>query len=85
MNTNKMLDKKARWELHKDAVYYFEKNPEISTLYEQQLYGHWLPILQTIQVRKAQCAGHCWRNKNKTYVAFSDGILHMDTPVLINQ
>ena len=29
---------------------------------KQQLYGHLLPISQTIQVRHA---GHCWRNKDK--------------------
>ena len=32
---------------------------------KQQLYGYLPPILQTIQVRLATHAGHCWRNKDK--------------------
>ena len=29
----------------------------------QQLYGHLLPIMKTIQVRRARHTGHCWRSK----------------------
>ena len=28
----------------------------------QQLYGHLLPIMETIQVRRTRHAGHCWRS-----------------------
>ena len=30
-----------------------------------QLYGHLLPIMKTIQVRRARHAGHCWRSKDE--------------------
>ena len=29
------------------------------------LYGHLLPILQIIQIRRVRHAGHCWRNKDE--------------------
>ena len=32
---------------------------------KQQLYGHLLPILQTIQVRRTRHAEHCWRSKDE--------------------
>ena len=30
-----------------------------------QLYSHLLPIMKTIQVRRARYAGHCWRSKDE--------------------
>ena len=30
-----------------------------------QLYGHLPPITETIQVRRARHAGHCWRSKDE--------------------
>ena len=30
-----------------------------------QLYGHMLPIMKTIQVRRNRQAGHCWRSKDE--------------------
>ena len=30
-----------------------------------QLYGHQLPIMQTIQVRQTRHAGHCWRSRDE--------------------
>ena len=32
---------------------------------KQQLYGHLLPIMKTIQVRWTRHAGHCWRSKDE--------------------
>ena len=32
---------------------------------KQQLYGHLLPIMKTIQVRQTRYAGHCWRSGDK--------------------
>ena len=32
---------------------------------KQQLYGHRLPICQTIQIRRTKHAGHCWRSKDE--------------------
>ena len=34
-------------------------------LTKQQLYGHLLPIMKTIQVRQTRHAGHCWRSKDE--------------------
>ena len=31
----------------------------------RQLYGHLLPIMKTIQVRRTRHAGHCWRSKDE--------------------
>ena len=31
----------------------------------QQLYGHLLPIMITIQVRQTRHAGHCWRSRDE--------------------
>ena len=30
-----------------------------------QLYGHLLPIMKTIQVRRTRHAGHCWRSRDE--------------------
>ena len=30
-----------------------------------QLYGHLLPIMKSIQVRRTRYAGHCWRSKDE--------------------
>ena len=30
-----------------------------------QLYGHFPPIMKTIQVRRIRHAGHCWRSKDE--------------------
>ena len=30
-----------------------------------QLYGHLLPIMKTMQVRRTRHKGHCWRSKDK--------------------
>ena len=30
-----------------------------------QLYGHLLPIMKTIHVRRTRHAGHCWRNRDE--------------------
>ena len=32
---------------------------------KQQLYGHLLPIMKTIQVRRTRHAGHCWRSRDE--------------------
>ena len=32
---------------------------------KQQLYGHFPPIMKTIQVRQTRHAGHCWRSKDE--------------------
>ena len=32
---------------------------------KHQLYGHQLPITQTIQVRRTRQAGHCWRSRDE--------------------
>ena len=32
---------------------------------KQQLYGHFPPIMKTIQVRRTRHAGHCWKNRDK--------------------
>ena len=34
-------------------------------LTKQQLYGHLLPSMKTIQVRWTRHAGHCWRSKDE--------------------
>ena len=30
-----------------------------------QLYGHLLPIMKTIQIRRTRHAGHCWRSRDE--------------------
>ena len=52
MDTNKIYEKKARWELYKNAVQNksWKQRPT-----KQQLYGHSPPILQAIQVRQIRC------------------------------
>ena len=32
---------------------------------KQHLYGHLLPIMKTIQVRRTRHAGHCWRSRDE--------------------
>ena len=32
---------------------------------KQQLYGHWPPITETIQVRRTRHARHCWRSRDE--------------------
>ena len=32
---------------------------------KHQLYSHLLPIMKTIQVRRARHAGHCWRSRDE--------------------
>ena len=32
---------------------------------KQQLYGHVLPIMKTIKVRRTRNAGHCWRSRDE--------------------
>ena len=32
---------------------------------KQKLYGHLLPIMKTIQVRRTRHAGHCWRSRDE--------------------
>ena len=32
---------------------------------KQQLYGHLLPIMKTIQIRQTRHVGHCWVSKDK--------------------
>ena len=32
---------------------------------KQQLFGHLLPIMKTIQVRHTRNAGHCWRSRDE--------------------
>ena len=43
---------------------------------KQQLYGHLLPIMKTIQVRQTRLAGHCWRSRDE--LMYSCGHPHMD-------
>ena len=50
---------KDQWELYKNAVCYFEQILEAAPY-------HLPPITQTIQVRWARQAGHCWWSKNKS-------------------
>ena len=53
---------------------------------KQQLYDHLSPISQTIQVKQARHAGHCWRSKDKLISNIQlYRLLHMDTPVLADQ
>ena len=63
--TSWMLSKhreKARWELHKNVISYFEQIPT-----KQQLYNFLSPISKTIQVRQTRHLGHCWRSKEGTH------------------
>ena len=39
---------------------------------KQQLYGHLLPIMKTIKVRRSRHTGHCWRSR---YELISDVLL----------
>ena len=32
---------------------------------KQQLYGHLLPVMKTIKVRRTRPAGHCWRSRDE--------------------
>ena len=43
----------------------FSTNPGSSTSTKQQLYGHLLPISQTIQVKRTRYTGYNWESKNK--------------------
>ena len=50
----------------------------------EQILGHLPLIPQIIQDKKARHAGQCWKSRNKLNSMFY-GLLHMDTPVLVNQ
>ena len=32
---------------------------------KQQIYGHLLPIMKTVKVRRTRHAGHCWKSKDE--------------------
>ena len=60
VGTNKMHGENARWELHKNAVL---KKAWKQLFTKQQLFSHWPPISQIMQVRWMRHAGHSWRSK----------------------
>ena len=51
----KCLEKKTRWELHKNAMKYIEQILEANPT-KQQLYSHLPPISKTIQLRQTRCS-----------------------------
>ena len=74
MDGNKMHREKAWWELHKNAMSYFEQILEVLTQQNN--------ISKTIQERQTRHAEHCWRNKDEL---ISDWPLHADMPVWADQ
>ena len=55
---NKTPEEKVRFELHKDAAWYFEQ------ILKTAPYDHLPPISQTFQERQTKHTKHCWRIKD---------------------
>ena len=60
LGLNETLREKTRWKLHQDAARCLQQHPK-----EQQLYSHFLPISQFIQVKWARHARHYWWSKDQ--------------------
>ena len=67
LDFNEMSWEKAWWELWKDASYCFKQSSKQHSS-KQLPYSHLPFILQTIQVRWTQHAGHCWRSKDELII-----------------
>ena len=59
-----MYRKNARWELHKNVEWYFDQIL-VAVSHQRAVVQPFGFISQTIQVRRAKHAGHCWKSKNE--------------------
>ena len=80
LNFNATLREKARWELHKDAVYYFQEDlDETSPLKKATAEQPHISLL-TDHLRQASHAEHCYWSKDLLISKIFQRTLHIYTP-----
>ena len=55
------MEKKARWELYKNATCCFEQIPEVNSSFT----ATFLPFRKPVKIRRPKHAGYYWRSKDK--------------------